>query len=199
MSVQIDRKSQRINARGMGSSIRDIAYWAGLVLQAVGAAVLAVLYPLEQPFYTAGIMLFETGAMISTSTVILKTQWLKGMLVGIVFLGLALQVAGFLVVPEQYAGTAIIAGIGLVAAGAAAAAGREAYRFGFVEGWVLLAGFPLVVFVNLFGKENRIFNTLGFSMLFLMLLSLAGRKVRKRLPSSCSAAAADLPSESKNR
>ena len=43
----------------------DISYRAGLVMQVLGAAVLAVLYPLESPFYTVGIMLFNAGALLS--------------------------------------------------------------------------------------------------------------------------------------
>lgn len=43
----------------------DVSYRIGWLMQMLGAGVLAVLYPLESPFYTAGIMLFELGALIA--------------------------------------------------------------------------------------------------------------------------------------
>ncbi len=159
---------------------RGIAYRAGLLLQALGAAVTAVLYPLEHPFYTIGLMLFEAGVLLAAVLQLVRTSWFKWTVAGSVFFGLALQVAGSFFIPEHYAGSVIIAGIGFVCAGAAAMAGREAYCFGYGEGWVLMAvGFPFMVFGNLFGKENRIFNSLGFSLLFLLLLSLSGKKLRQ--------------------
>jgi len=39
--------------------------------------------------------------------------------------------------------------------------------------------------VNLLGKENHIFNSLGFSVIFLLLLSLTGKKLRQKLLSKC--------------
>jgi hypothetical protein len=45
--------------------------------------------------------------------------------------------------------------------------------------------FPIMVLANLLGKENHIFNSLGFSVLFLLMLSLTGKKLNQRLLSSC--------------
>ena len=152
----------------------------------LGAAVLAVLYPLESPFYTAGIMLFEAGVLLSAIYLLVWISWVKKVILASVFTGVALQVTGYLIGPEQYAGSIIIAGIGFVCAGAAGMAGKEAYCFGYREGWVLMTvGFPLVVFANLIGKENRVFNSLGFSVLFLLLLSLTVKKLKQRLLSPC--------------
>ncbi|HUI67014.1 MAG TPA: hypothetical protein VL087_02240 [Nitrospirota bacterium] len=50
----------------------DISYRTGLVVQALGsAAVLHVLYPLASPFYTADIMLFEIGVLLSASYILI--------------------------------------------------------------------------------------------------------------------------------
>ena len=87
--------------------------------------------------------------------------------------------------PEQYAGTVLIIGIGLVSVGAGGMAGKEAYCFGYREGWLLMLLFPAMVLVNLLGKENHIFNSLGFSVIFLLMLSLTGKKLRQKLLSKC--------------
>jgi len=177
----------------------DIAYRAGLVIQVLGAAVLAVLYPIESPFYTVGIMLFEAGVLLSAIHLLVWMRSVKIVILGSIFLGLILQVAGYFYAPEHYAGTVMIAGIGFVCVGAAGMAGKEAYCFGYREGWLLLiVVFPLVVLVNLLGKENHLFNSLGFSVLFLLILSLTGKKLKQKLLSSCTANVCVAPSVGQN-
>ena len=172
----------------------DIAYRSGLVMQVLGAALLAVLYPLKSPFYTIGIMLFETGVLLSASCFLVWMSVVRKFIIGTVLIGLALQVAGYLFAPEQYASQAMIAGIGFVCVGAAGMAGKEAYCFGYREGWLLmLFGFPAMLLVNLVYKENHIVNSLGFSIVFLLLLSLAGKKLRQPLLSKCSTNVCSLP------
>ncbi len=163
----------------------DISYRAGFVIQMLGSALLAVLYPLESPFYTIGIMVFEIGVLLSAVYLLVWTRSVKKFIAGSVMLGLALQVAGSTTMPEQYAGTVLIIGIGLVCVGAGGMAAKEAYCFGYREGWLLMLLFPAMVLVNLLGKENHIFNSLGFSVIFLLLLSLTGKKLRQKLLSKC--------------
>ncbi|MDA8422907.1 MAG: DUF2301 domain-containing membrane protein [Nitrospiraceae bacterium] len=163
----------------------DISYRAGFVIQMLGSALLAVLYPLESPFYTIGIMVFETGVLLSAVYLFVWTRSVKKFIAGSVMLGLALQVAGSTTMPEQYAGTVLIIGIGLACVGAGGMAAKEAYCFGYREGWLLMLLFPAMVLVNLLGKENHIFNSLGFSVIFLLLLSLTGKKLRQKLLSKC--------------
>jgi uncharacterized integral membrane protein len=177
----------------------DISYRTGLVLQVLGAAVLAVLYPLENPFYTVGIMLFELGVLLSATYLPVWASWVRKIILGSVLFGLALQVAAYFVGPEQYAGTALIAGIGFVSAGAAVMVGKEAYCFGYREGWLLMTiGFPVMVLENLIGRENRVFNSLGFSVMFLLLLSLTGKKLKQRPVSLSPASACGVPSQNKH-
>lgn len=165
----------------------DISYRAGLVMQALGAGISAVLYPLDNPLYTAGIMLFETGVLLSAAYLLVRISSIRIFILISVVAGMLLQIIGSLFAPEQYAGTVMLAGIGLVCAGAGGMAGKEAYCFGYREGWMLiLAGFPIMVLANLLGKENRILNALGFSVLFLLLLSLAGKKLKQPLLTACS-------------
>ena len=174
----------------------DIAYRTGLVLQVLGAAILAVLYPLQSPFYTIGIMLFEAGVLLSGIFLLVWMSVVKKIIIGLIVTGIALQVAGFYV-QEQYAGLMIIAGLGLVCAGAAGMVGKEAYCFGYREGWLLmLLAFPFMVLVNLLGKENHVLNSIGFSIVFLLLLSLVGKKLKQRLLSTCTTNVCGVPGRS---
>jgi len=170
----------------------DITYRAGLVLQSLGAAVVAVLYPLENPFHTAGIMIFEVGVLMSAIYLLVWMSWVKKAIVGSAVMGITLQVLG-LYAPEQFAGTVMIAGAGFVCATSAGMAGKEAYCFGYREGRLMMFGFPIVVLANLIGRENRVFNSLGFSVLFLLLLSLTGKKLQQRLLSSCTTNVCRVP------
>ncbi len=171
----------------------DISYRVGLVMQVLGAALLAVLYPMESPFYSAGIMLFEAGVLLSAVYLLVWMSWIKKIILGSVIMGIALQVAAGFFAPEEYAGSLIIAGIGFVCVGAAGLAGKEAYCFAYREGWMLLWSYPVMVLVNLMARESRIFNSLGFSLLFLLLLSLVGKKLKQPLLASCAKNVCGLP------
>jgi len=156
-----------------------IFYRAGIVMQVLGAALLAVLYPLGNPFYTLGIMCFESGVLLAAIYLVIERPLVKKILLLVIAFGLVLQIAGFYVA-EDYAGLAIMGGISLVCAGAAGMASNEAYRMKCLEGWMLsLFGFPTIIIANLFFKENHIFNSLCFSGLFLLLLSLAGKTLKQ--------------------
>jgi len=163
----------------------DISYRAGLIVQMLGAAVLAVLYPLGSPFYTIGIMLFNAGALLSGIYLLVWMSWVKKIILGSILIGIPLQVLGWMYAPEQYAVSVIIAGIGLVCVGAGGMAGKEAYCFAYREGWTLLWLYPILIVANLMGKEHHIFNALGFSAAFLLLLSLTGKKLKQPLLSKC--------------
>jgi uncharacterized integral membrane protein len=163
----------------------DISYRTGLVLQVLGAGVLAVLYPMGSPFYSAGIMLFELGVLLSGVYLLVWMSWVKKIILGSIVIGIPLQVLGLVLAPPQYAGTVILVGIGLVCAGAAGMVGKEAYCFAYREGWALMWSFPIMILANLVARENRVFNALGFSAIFLMLLSLTGKKLRQPLLSKC--------------
>jgi len=193
MSTNQTREEQIVTAGLTSGRRHDIAYRTGLVLQVLGAAILAVLYPLESPFYTIGIMLFEAGVLLSGIFLLVWTSAVKKFILASILTGLAFQVTGFYA-QEQNAGLMILAGIGLVCVGAAGMVGKEAYYFGYREGWLLmLVGFPLMVLVNLLGKENQVLNSIGFSIVFLLLLSLTGKKLRQRLLSPCTKNVCGVP------
>jgi len=166
--------------------LHDISYRAGLVIQVLGAAVLAVLYPLESPFWTVGILMFNAGALLSGVNLLVWMSWIKKIILGSILVGIPVQVLGWMYAPEQYAVNVILAGIGLVCVGAGGMAGKEAYCFAYREGWMLMWLYPLLVLTNLTGLSHPIFNSLGFSAAFLLLLSLAGKKLKQPLLSPCS-------------
>jgi len=170
----------------------DISYRAGLILQVLGAAVLAILYPLEDPFYSIGIMLFNTGALLSGVYLLVWMSWIKKIILGAILIGIPLQIVG-LYAPPQYSGTIILAGIGLVCVGAGGMAGKEAYCFAYREGWMLLWLYPILILANLMAKEHRVFNALGFSAVFLLLLSLTGKKLKQPLLAKCTTGACKAP------
>jgi uncharacterized integral membrane protein len=131
-------------------------------------------------------MLFETGVLLSAIYLLVWMRPVKIFIVSSVIIGFIMQVAGYFAAPE-HAGLVMIAGVGLVCVGASGMVGKEAYCFGYREGWLLAVfGFPIMVLANLVGRENRIFNSLGFSILFLLLLSLIGKKLKQPLLSKCS-------------
>jgi hypothetical protein len=116
-----------------------------------------------------------------------------------VLIGLILQVAGYFVAPEQFAGPALIAGISFVCAGTAGMVGKEAYCFGYREGWLLMMfGFPIMVIANRLGREYRIFNSIGFSILFLLLLSLVGKRLKQKPLSTWATNVCGVPTRRKN-
>ncbi len=163
---------------------QDMAYRAGLVLQVLGAGTLAVLYPMENPFYSIGIMVFEIGVLLSAIFLLVWMSLVKRFLLVSVLAGIPLQIAG-LYAPPEYAGYVIIAGIGLFCVGAAGMAAKEAYCFRWREGWVLMWSLPAVIILNLAARENHLVNSLAFSAIFLLLLSLVGKKLKQPMLAGC--------------
>jgi len=173
----------------------DIFYRAGLVIQVLGTAALAVLYPLESPFSTIGILVFNVGALLSAIYLLVWMSWIKKIILGSVVIGIPLQVLGWMYAPEQYAVSVIIAGIGLVCVGAGGMAGKEAYCFAYREGWMLMWLYPVLVLANLMGIAHPVLNALGFSAAFLLLLSLVGKKLKQPLLSPCSTNVCKTPEQ----
>lgn len=177
MNAHSKIKEQAVAAGG-ASHGRDLAHRMGMFAQTLGAGVLAVLYPLESPFYTAGIMLFEAGVLLASAALPAPAPWVKRTILGLAVAGIAVQAAGFFS-PEQYAGGIIIAGIGLVCAAGAGIAGTEASRSGAPEGRIIVWLYAGLVFANMAGISGAVLNSVGFSAVFLLLLSLFGRKLRQ--------------------
>jgi uncharacterized integral membrane protein len=170
----------------------DISYRAGLIVQVLGTAVLAVLYPMANPFYSIGIMLFNAGALLSGTYLLVWMSWVKKIILGSILIGIPLQIIG-LYAPPQYSGTVILLGIGLVCIGAGGMVGKEAYCFAYREGWVIMWLLPIIILANLLGRENVVYNSLFFSGLFLLYLSLVGKKLKQPLLSKCTTGVCKTP------
>jgi uncharacterized membrane protein len=166
-------------------------------MQVLGAAVLAVLYPLGNPFYSLGIMLFEAGVLLAAFSFFRENSWTKKIIGAATLAGVSLQVYGFYA-PEEYAGPIILGGIGFVCAGAAGMAGKEACCSKYREGWILMIVLPALVLANLFGKENLLLNAAGFAVVFLALLSLTGKKLRQPLAAQ-ELSSSEVSSRAKNK
>jgi uncharacterized integral membrane protein len=87
----------------------------------------------------------------------------------------------------------ILIGIGLVCVGACGMVGKEAYCFAYREGWMLLWLYPVLVLANMLGISHPVFNALGFSAAFLLLLSLTGKKLKQPLLSTCTTNVCGMP------
>jgi len=85
-----------------------------------------------------------------------------------------------------------------VCAGAAGLAGKEAYCFQYREGRMLMWLYPIVILANLFLKAGLVFNTLGFSALFILNLFLTGKKLKQPILASCVSNTCGLPPQKKS-
>lgn len=172
---------------------RALAYRAGLLIQVLGAGILAALYPIGHPMYTIGIMVFELGALVSGITLRVWITWIRKVILGAIVAGILVQILGLYFAPAEHALTVTFAGIGLICIGAAGMAGKEAYCFAFREGWILMWLYPFMVFMNLLGIMHQVLNAMAFSIHFLLLLSLAGKKFKQPLLSARTTTACDTP------
>ncbi len=60
---------------------------------------------------------------------------------------------------------------------------------------MLLWLYPILILANLLGKEHHVFNALGFSAAFLLLLPLTGKKLRQTLLSKCTTNVCNMPEQ----
>jgi len=93
----------------------------------------------------------------------------------------------------------IIVGIGLVCVGAGGMAGKEAYCFAYREGWALMWLYALLVLANVTGLSHPVLNALGFSAVFLLLLSLTGKKLRQPVMAKCTTGVCKTPEKQEDR
>lgn len=152
---------------------------AGLLMQITGAGLLALLFPLEHPFFTAGILVFEAGALLSAFRMIARRDPMRFIPSGAVLTGIIVQIFGLYAAPAEHAIMVTLAGVGLAGGGAALMAGITATGASAREGWMLAALYPVLVIANLSGRASFLFNTIGFSLHFLLLVALQGRLSRQ--------------------
>ncbi|MEW6409645.1 MAG: DUF2301 domain-containing membrane protein [Nitrospirota bacterium] len=151
----------------------DIAYRIGYPIQLLGILYLTLAFIFAFPYMVAGVFIFESGVVLSSIFLLVWKREIKRFILMATFAGILLQAVSYIVVPEPYLRTLFIIGVGLVCVGGAGLVGKEAYCFGFGEGWLILLLYPVIIFINLIGVENRvILSTLYISLLLLHVLFL---------------------------
>ena len=169
----------------------DIIYRSGYVIGFIGIALFAFSYIYSDilGFYS-GISIFYAGSLISSSFLLVWKKEIKIFILSCVILGI-LFAGGYVFVfknPEI-----LIISIGFVLAGVAGLYGKEAHCFHFVEGWILMWSFPVLIFSNLLiyglNAENYSIIRIVFSVIYvataLTAFSFLIKKLRQPLMQFC--------------
>ena len=169
----------------------DIIYRSGYIIGFIGIALFAFSYIYSDiPGFYAGISIFYAGSLISSSFLLVWKKEIKIFILSCVILGI-LSGAGYIFVfknPEI-----LIISIGFVLAGVAGLYGKEAHCFHFIEGWILMWSFPVLIFANLliyglnienYGIVRAIFSVI-YVIIMLLALSFLIKKLRQPLMQFC--------------
>jgi uncharacterized integral membrane protein len=175
----------------------DIAYRAGFVLQSAGAVLFAALYLMDRPSHPLSLIVFEAGVALSSAFLLVWNASVKRFILGCLAVGVLLQGAGLLA--PYHEGRIFLVGLGFVLAAGAGLMGKEAYCFGFLAGWALLAAYPLVLLPNLFSGGLRVFNAVMAVLIALLHLSFLRRKLSQPLLKGCDSGVCGLPEGGRGR
>ena len=153
----------------------DIIYRSGYITGFIGIALFAFSYIYyDIPGFYAGISIFYAGSLISSSFLLVWKKEIKIFILSCVILGIS-SGAGYVFVfknPEI-----LIISIGFVLAGVAGLYGKEAHCFHFIEGWILMWSFPVLIFANLLiyglNVENNGIVRVVFSVIYVIIMFLA--------------------------
>ena len=153
----------------------DIIYRSGYIIGFIGIALFAFSYIYyDIPGFYAGISIFYAGSLISSSFLLVWKKEIKIFILSCVILGIS-SGAGYVFVfknPEI-----LIISIGFVLAGVAGLYGKEAHCFHFIEGWILMWSFPVLIFANLLiyglNVENNGIVRVVFSVIYVIIMFLA--------------------------
>ncbi|HCC68721.1 MAG TPA: hypothetical protein DEP99_02415 [Nitrospiraceae bacterium] len=161
----------------------DIAYRWGYVLQSIGALILASFYFFKIPYEFAGIVIFDIGIALSSMFLLVWKASIKRFILWCTFSGIAVQLLSLLPIPVSE--KIFLIGLGLTLAGGAGLVGKEAYCFGFIEGWLLFFAYPIVLLANLFGMPSHSLNSAFFALIAFLQLSFLRKKLRQPLLKGC--------------
>jgi|Deesub1362B_J571_1020462.scaffolds.fasta_scaffold00172_25 uncharacterized integral membrane protein len=169
----------------------DVAYRAGLLLQGLALAAFALLYLLGSPLGVYALLLFEGGVALSSIFLLVWKQGIKRFILRALFVGLFIQLGALLVGSS----TAFLVGLGFVLVAAAGLVGKEAYCFGYLEGWLLVLAYPVAVLPNIFGFSGKGFNVFMAFLAAGLMASLLRRKLKQPLLKGCESDVCGLPQE----
>ncbi|MHB1697200.1 MAG: DUF2301 domain-containing membrane protein [bacterium] len=169
----------------------DVIYRSGYVIGFAGIALFVYSYLFSfQSGFLAGFSIFYAGALISSSFLLVWKKEIKIFILSCVILGIIFSV-GYLAYfknPEI-----LIISAGFVLAGLAGLYGKEAHCFHFVEGWILMWSFPVLIFTNLLiyglklqdkGYVHAILSVI-YTVLMLLALSFLVKKLKQPLMQFC--------------
>ncbi len=170
----------------------DITYRIGYVLQSTGLLIFTALYIFRSPFSLVGLIIFESGIALSSIFLLVWKAAIKRFILWCTFFGIALQLISLLPLPIPFNAGVFIIGLALTLAGGAGLTGKEAYCFGFIEGWIILLMYPVIVFMIMLSSGHDI-NAVVFVILSLMHVSFLRKKLKQPLLKSCETNVCGLP------
>jgi uncharacterized integral membrane protein len=110
------------------------------------------------------------------------------------FSGVAIQFLSIFLLPE-YRTNIFCLGLGFILAGGAGLVGKEAYCFGFIEGWLLLLIYPVTIIPNIMGLSSHNFNLILSGIIAFLQVSFLRKKLSQPLLKSCEGNVCGLPEE----
>lgn len=169
----------------------DITYRVGYVIQTLASIHFVILYYFKSHLSSYALGLFEAGITLSAMFLLVWKASIKRFILRCIFIGIILQIASLFNIP--FSEKVFFIGLGFTLAGGAGLAGKEAYCFGFMEGWLLLVAYPLAVIPNLLGLSSHSYN-LGIAVVITLLqISFLRKKLSQPLLKSCEGSVCGLP------
>lgn len=173
----------------------DVTYRFGYLIQCIGAILFSVFYFLKSSFWFIPVLIFDIGVAISSIFLLVWKAEIKRFILRMTFSGIALQIISLFINPINafYAEKLFFLGLGLTLVGGAGLVGKEAYCFGFVEGWILLILYPLAIIPSLFGFSSYKYNVVVSFLVALLQLFFLRRKLAQPLLKKCEGDVCGLP------
>lgn len=169
----------------------DIAYRVGYILQGLGALSFFLLFFLNTGLSVVALLLFEAGVTLSSLFLLVWRREIKRFILIMTFSGIVIQILSLLV--SDYRTNIFCLGLGFILAGGAGLVGKEAYCFGFIEGWLLLLLYPVAAIPNILGFGSRGFNLFLSGVIALLQVSFLRKKLSQPLLRSCEGNVCGLP------
>lgn len=170
----------------------DITYRVGYILQSAGATVFFILYLLHS-VYIIPLIIFESGVLLSSLFLLVWKREIKRFILFMTITGIAIQIFSLFV--PAYRTNIFCLGLGFILAGGAGLVGKEAYCFGFIEGWLLLLIYPIAIIPNILGHVSPVFNLFLSGAIAVLQVSFLRRKLSQPLLKSCESNVCGLPEE----
>lgn len=174
----------------------DITYRIGYILQSIGATVFFILYFLQSG-YIIPLIIFEAGVLLSSLFLLVWKRDIKRFILIMTLSGIVIQILS-LFVPD-YRTNIFCLGLGFILAGGAGLVGKEAYCFGFIEGWILLLIYPIGIIPNILGIVSPVFNQFLSGAIAVLQVSFLRKKLSQPLLKSCEGNVCGLPEEKDRR